>query len=106
AGHLNLHYTFAIPHGGGGPGVVPICVNEKLVPFLPSHCIFKEDFAPGKAVSTAPYGSANILLNSYAYIKMLGAEGLRSATKGAILNANYMKARLEKIGRASCRERE
>lgn len=94
--HLNLHKTFAIPHGGGGPGVGPICVNEKLVPFLPSHCIFKEDFAPGKAVSAAPYGSANILLISYAYIKMLGAEGLRSATKGAILNANYMKARLEK----------
>lgn len=94
--HLNLHKTFAIPHGGGGPGVGPICVNEKLVPFLPSHCIFKEDFAPGKAVSAAPYGSANILLISYAYIKMLGAEGLRSATEGAILNANYMKARLEK----------
>jgi glycine dehydrogenase len=82
--HLNLHKTFAIPHGGGGPGMGPICVNEKLKPFLPTH------------VSAAPYGSASILLISYAYIKMLGTEGLTQATRYAILNANYMKARLEK----------
>jgi glycine dehydrogenase len=82
--HLNLHKTFAIPHGGGGPGMGPICVNEKLKPYLPAH------------VSAAPYGSASILLISYAYIKMLGTEGLTQATRYAILNANYMKARLEK----------
>jgi glycine dehydrogenase len=82
--HLNLHKTFAIPHGGGGPGMGPICVTEKLKPYLP------------RAVSSAPYGSASILLISYAYIKMLGAEGLVQATRYAILNANYMKARLEK----------
>ncbi|MHA4807695.1 aminomethyl-transferring glycine dehydrogenase [Flavitalea flava] len=82
--HLNLHKTFSIPHGGGGPGMGPICVNEKLKPYLPN------------AVSAAPYGSASILLISYAYIKMLGAEGLTNATRYAILNANYMKARLEK----------
>jgi glycine dehydrogenase len=82
--HLNLHKTFAIPHGGGGPGMGPICVNEKLEPYLPAH------------VSAAPYGSASILLISYAYIKMLGTEGLTQATRYAILNANYMKARLEK----------
>jgi len=87
--HLNLHKTFAIPHGGGGPGVGPICVNEKLAPFL-----------PGKnnegMVSAAQYGSASILLISYAYIKMLGENGLKKATEYAILNANYMKARLKK----------
>ena len=82
--HLNLHKTFAIPHGGGGPGMGPICVNEKLAPYLP------------KGVSAAPYGSASILLISYAYIRMLGAEGVTKATQYAILNANYMKARLEK----------
>jgi glycine dehydrogenase len=82
--HLNLHKTFAIPHGGGGPGMGPICVNEKLKPYLPN------------AVSSAPYGSASILLISYAYIRMLGPEGLVQATRYAILNANYMKARLEK----------
>lgn len=92
--HLNLHKTFAIPHGGGGPGVGPICVAEQLVPFLPGH----EAFAVGGegAVSAAPYGSASILLISYAYIRMLGAAGLRKATQYAILNANYMKVRLEK----------
>ncbi len=86
--HLNLHKTFSIPHGGGGPGMGPICVNEKLRPYL-----------PGKgtgAVSAAPYGSASILLISYAYIKMLGANGIRKATEYAILNANYMKAKLKK----------
>ncbi len=87
--HLNLHKTFAIPHGGGGPGMGPICVNEKLAPFL-----------PGKnnegTVSAAQYGSASILLISYAYIKMLGESGMKKATEYAILNANYMKARLKK----------
>jgi len=90
--HLNLHKTFAIPHGGGGPGVGPICVAEQLVPFLPGH-----NFSGTEgAVSAAPYGSASILLISYAYIKLLGADGIRKATMFAILNANYMKARLEK----------
>lgn len=86
--HLNLHKTFAIPHGGGGPGMGPICVNNKLAPFL-----------PGKnnegVVSAAQFGSASILLISYAYIKMLGEEGLTKATQYAILNANYMKSRLK-----------
>ncbi len=90
--HLNLHKTFAIPHGGGGPGMGPICVNEKLKPYLPGHI----SFGTANAVSAAPYGSASILLISYAYIKMLGAEGLKRSTEYAILNANYMKARLEK----------
>ncbi|MBP7940000.1 MAG: glycine dehydrogenase (aminomethyl-transferring), partial [Sediminibacterium sp.] len=92
--HLNLHKTFAIPHGGGGPGVGPICVNDKLAPFLPGH-IFNGD--ESNAVSSAPLGSASILLISYAYIKMLGAKGLELATSYAILNANYMKSRLEKV---------
>ena len=94
--HLNLHKTFAIPHGGGGPGVGPICVNEKLVPFLPSNPVIK---VGGKeaitAISAAPYGSALVCLISYGYITMLGADGLKSSTQFAILNANYMKARLE-----------
>ena len=107
--HLNLHKTFAIPHGGGGPGMGPICVNEKLKPFLPAHVNLPsadDHFSsnghgttvnhPIHAVSAAPFGSASILLISYAYIKMLGAEGLTRATCYAILNANYMKARLEK----------
>ncbi|WP_207496522.1 aminomethyl-transferring glycine dehydrogenase [Aridibaculum aurantiacum] len=93
--HLNLHKTFAIPHGGGGPGMGPICVNEKLAPFLPGHVSINKD-AQANAVSAAPFGSASILLISYAYIKMLGANGLRKATEYAILNANYMKAKLEK----------
>ena len=91
--HLNLHKTFAIPHGGGGPGMGPICVNDKLAPFLPGHV---HDHGTIGAVSAAPIGSASILLISYAYIKMLGATGLQLATAYAILNANYMKARLEK----------
>jgi glycine dehydrogenase len=91
--HLNLHKTFAIPHGGGGPGMGPICVNDKLAPYLPGHSIHNND---ANAVSAAPLGSASILLISYAYIKMLGAKGLELATSYAILNANYMKARLEK----------
>ncbi|TGD57026.1 aminomethyl-transferring glycine dehydrogenase [Flavobacterium humi] len=94
--HLNLHKTFAIPHGGGGPGVGPICVNEKLVPFLPTNPIVATGGDKAiTAVSAAPYGSALVCLISYGYISMLGAEGLRSATEHAILNANYMKARLE-----------
>jgi glycine dehydrogenase len=94
--HLNLHKTFAIPHGGGGPGVGPICVNEKLVPFLPTNPIINVGGDQAiRAISAAPYGSALVCLISYGYIKMLGAEGLKSSTEHAILNANYMKARLE-----------
>jgi glycine dehydrogenase len=94
--HLNLHKTFAIPHGGGGPGVGPICVNEKLVPFLPTNPIIPTGGEQAiTAISSAPYGSALVCLISYGYITMLGAEGLKSATQHAILNANYMKARLE-----------
>lgn len=94
--HLNLHKTFAIPHGGGGPGVGPICVNEKLVPFLPTNPIIPTGGNQAiSAISSAPYGSALVCLISYGYITMLGAEGLTNATKYAILNANYMKARLE-----------
>jgi glycine dehydrogenase len=94
--HLNLHKTFAIPHGGGGPGMGPICVNEKLAPYLPSHVSHATGGNhPIHAVSAAPYGSASILLISYAYIKLLGPAGLKSSTEYAILNANYMKARLE-----------
>jgi len=93
--HLNLHKTFAIPHGGGGPGMGPICVNEKLAPYLPGHFSLKNSATAIPAVSAAPYGSASILLISYAYIKMLGAEGMKKSTEIAILNANYMKSRLE-----------
>ncbi|WP_374506899.1 aminomethyl-transferring glycine dehydrogenase [Flavobacterium sp.] len=94
--HLNLHKTFAIPHGGGGPGVGPICVNEKLVPFLPTNPVLKVGGEKAiTAISSAPYGSALVCLISYGYISMLGSEGLTNATKYAILNANYMKARLE-----------
>jgi len=95
--HLNLHKTFSIPHGGGGPGVGPICVNEKLVPFLPSNPLVNVGGEKAiTAISGAPYGSALVCLISYGYICMLGAEGITNATKYAILNANYMKARLEK----------
>ncbi|HWR94970.1 MAG TPA: aminomethyl-transferring glycine dehydrogenase [Flavobacterium sp.] len=94
--HLNLHKTFAIPHGGGGPGVGPICVNEKLVPFLPTNPVIKVGGENAiTAISSAPYGSALVCLISYGYITMLGAEGLKNSTQYAILNANYMKARLE-----------
>jgi glycine dehydrogenase len=89
--HLNLHKTFAIPHGGGGPGMGPICVKKHLQPHLPGH-VYENNSG---AVSAAPYGSASILLISYAYIRLLGNEGLRLATEYAILNANYMKARLD-----------
>ncbi len=93
--HLNLHKTFAIPHGGGGPGVGPICVAKQLVPFLPGHVNIENKDTNIHAVSAAPFGSASILLISYAYIKMLGANGIRLATEFAILNANYMRKRLE-----------
>jgi glycine dehydrogenase len=92
--HLNLHKTFSIPHGGGGPGMGPICVKKHLAPYLPGHVELSA--TSNHAVSAAPYGSASILLISYAYIRMLGAEGVKKATEYAILNANYMKARLEK----------
>jgi glycine dehydrogenase len=95
--HLNLHKTFAIPHGGGGPGMGPIGVAKHLAPFLPSHSEVKTGGEKAiHAVSAAPWGSALILLISYGYIKMLGAEGVTNATKYAILNANYIKARLNK----------
>ncbi|PKP28726.1 MAG: glycine dehydrogenase (aminomethyl-transferring) [Bacteroidetes bacterium HGW-Bacteroidetes-18] len=95
--HLNLHKTFAIPHGGGGPGVGPICVAKHLAPFLPSNPVVKTGGEQGiTGVSSAPWGSALVLLISYSYIKMLGSNGLKQATMYAILNANYMKSRLEK----------
>ncbi|WP_185783462.1 aminomethyl-transferring glycine dehydrogenase [Croceivirga lutea] len=93
--HLNLHKTFAIPHGGGGPGVGPICVAEQLKPFLPSNPLIETGGEKAiTAISAAPWGSSLVCLISYGYIKMLGAEGLTDATKMAILNANYIKARL------------
>lgn len=106
--HLNLHKTFAIPHGGGGPGMGPICVKEHLAIFLPGKLSIDHiriersngrdkdtSYSTINSVSAAPYGSASILLISYAYIRMLGAEGVRKASEYAILNANYMRARLE-----------
>jgi glycine dehydrogenase len=94
--HLNLHKTFAIPHGGGGPGIGPIGVASHLAPFLPSHSVVKTGGDKAiKAVSAAPYGSALILPISYGYIKMLGKKGLKEATAYAILTANYIKSRLE-----------
>ncbi len=95
--HLNLHKTFAIPHGGGGPGMGPIVVASHLKPFLPNHYFVKTGGEKGiNAVASAPFGSASILTISYAYIKMMGADGLTKASKIAILNANYIKAKLEK----------
>ncbi len=94
--HLNLHKTFAIPHGGGGPGMGPIGVATHLTAFLPGHTVVETGGTSGiSAVSAAPWGSASILLISYGYIRMLGAVGMTAATKYAILNANYIKARLE-----------
>ncbi|MDI1235242.1 MAG: aminomethyl-transferring glycine dehydrogenase [bacterium] len=94
--HLNLHKTFCIPHGGGGPGMGPIGVAGHLVPFLPGHVLVKTGGEKAiTAISAAPYGSASILLISYIYIKLMGAQGLRNATEVAILNANYIKSRLE-----------
>ncbi|MDR3340256.1 MAG: aminomethyl-transferring glycine dehydrogenase [Candidatus Symbiothrix sp.] len=92
--HLNLHKTFAIPHGGGGPGEGPICVAKQLIPFLPSHPV--KDGSDLNTVAAAPFGSAGILPITYGYIRMMGAEGLRLATQIAILNANYLAAKLEK----------
>uniref|UniRef100_A0A2K6PYC7 Glycine cleavage system P protein n=3 Tax=Cercopithecidae TaxID=9527 RepID=A0A2K6PYC7_RHIRO len=98
--HLNLHKTFCIPHGGGGPGMGPIGVKKHLVPFLPNHPIISlkrnEDACPVGTVSAAPWGSSSILPISWAYIKMMGGKGLKQATETAILNANYMAKRLEK----------
>ena len=92
--HLNLHKTFAIPHGGGGPGVGPIAVAEHLVDFLPGHTVLHND-RKGKPVAAAPYGSASILPITYGYIKMLGADGLKQASEIAILNANYIAHKLK-----------
>jgi glycine dehydrogenase len=95
--HLNLHKTFAIPHGGGGPGMGPIGVAKHLAPFLPSHPLADVGGEKGvPPVAAAPWGSASILLISYGYIRMLGAQGVTDATRYAILNANYIKSRLEK----------
>ncbi len=95
--HLNLHKTFCIPHGGGGPGMGPIGVAKHLAPFLPGHPVVDIDRGQSiGAISAAPWGSASILLISYSYIAMMGAKGLTDATRVAILNANYIKARLEK----------
>jgi len=94
--HLNLHKTFAIPHGGGGPGMGPICVAAHLAPYLPGHPAVKTGGAKAiPALSAAPWSSASILLISYAYISMLGGDGMTNATRYAILNANYIKSRLE-----------
>jgi glycine dehydrogenase len=94
--HINLHKTFAIPHGGGGPGMGPICANDKLSPFLPGHVVHHVGGDKAiSAVSAAPWGSASILPISWAYIAMLGPEGVRRASEVAILNANYMARRLE-----------
>ncbi|KAG6841751.1 hypothetical protein C0991_007080 [Blastosporella zonata] len=93
--HLNLHKTFAIPHGGGGPGVGPICVAEHLAPFLPSHHIRPAESPLAiDATAAAPFGSASIALISWAYVKMLGGKGLEDSSKIALLNANYMASRL------------
>jgi glycine dehydrogenase len=95
--HLNLHKTFAIPHGGGGPGVGPICVAKHLAQFLPSHSMVKTGGnKPINSVAAAPFGSASVLPITYGYIKMLGAEGLKKVTEMAILNANYLSKKLEK----------
>jgi glycine dehydrogenase len=94
--HLNLHKTFAIPHGGGGPGVGPICVAKHLVPFLPNNPLINVSSKNSvKAISAAPWGSALACVISYGYIKMLGSEGLKASTQYAILNANYIKNRIE-----------
>ena len=93
--HLNLHKTFAMPHGGGGPGVGPVCVAEHLVEFLPSHSVVTTGGADGiTAVASSPWGSALLLPITYGYVKMLGAEGLRRVTEAAIVNANYMSCKL------------
>ena len=91
--HINLHKTFCIPHGGGGPGMGPICVNDKLKPYLPKHHFIDEDYS--YSVSSSPYGSASILLISYIYMKLMAGKGLLKASQIAILNANYMAKELE-----------
>ncbi len=94
--HLNLHKTFCIPHGGGGPGMGPIAVAEHLAPFLPGHSLVEINKSKSiTSVSAAPFGSSSIVVISYAYVKMMGGIGLTNATKYAILNANYIKAKLE-----------
>ncbi len=94
--HLNLHKTFAIPHGGGGPGMGPICVADHLIEFLPSHPVIETGGSKGAfSVSSAPWGSASILVISYGYCRLLGLEGLKEATKMAILNANYLASSLK-----------
>jgi glycine dehydrogenase len=94
--HLNLHKTFAIPHGGGGPGMGPIGVTAALAPFLPGHPLVPVGGSRAiTAVSAAPWGSASVLLVSHAYVSLLGGDGMTAATKVALLNANYIKARLE-----------
>src|SRR5215510_6561262 len=94
--HLNLHKTFAIPHGGGGPGMGPIGVAKHLAPYLPGHPLAKVGGEQAiHPVSAAPWGSASILLISYGYIRMLGGDGMTDATRYAILNANYLKRCLE-----------
>ncbi len=96
--HLNLHKTFCIPHGGGGPGMGPICVRDHLAAYLPGHVVIETGGSnPTGAVSSAPWGSPSILPISWAYIRMLGARGLREATEVAILNANYMAHRLDGV---------
>jgi Glycine cleavage system protein P (pyridoxal-binding), C-terminal domain len=95
--HLNLHKTFSIPHGGGGPGVGPICVAEHLKEFLPSNPLIKTGGDDSlEAISSAPWGSALVCLISYGYIRMLGRDGIRKSTEIAIVNANYLKTKLEK----------
>ena len=93
--HLNLHKTFAMPHGGGGPGLGPICCNEKLKPYLPNHSIISTNESKQGAVSSTPFGSPNLIPISWMYIRMLGKDGLKKATQGAVLNANYMASRLK-----------
>src|SRR6185437_13308053 len=96
--HLNLHKTFCIPHGGGGPGIGPIGVDSHLTKFLPTHPLVKEA-GPTTGISpvtSAPWGSAGILPISWAYVAMMGADGLRQATEIALLNANYIAKKLEK----------
>src|SRR5687767_2024546 len=94
--HLNLHKTFCIPHGGGGPGMGPICVAAHLAPFLPGHPFGPSPARAIGAVSAAPWGSPAILTIPYAYIAMMGGDGLTLATEVAILNANYVARRLER----------
>jgi glycine dehydrogenase len=93
--HFNLHKTFCIPHGGGGPGMGPIGVRAHLAPYLPSHPQLSDKPSPVGSVSAAPYGSASILTIAWAYMLLMGGEGLTEASKAAILNANYIACRLQ-----------